>query len=113
MNLYTNGLTYAGTQADAKKLWGKDYKSIEVPTDKSGLINFLNNTFTAPVPTAHTMKQPSSISSVPKTNVLAFSTPYKNIKEAAKEASFKDLGVALVVLLDRLEEAAERVEDVR
>ena len=111
MNLYTNGLTYAGTQADAKKLWGKDYKSIEVPTDKSGLINFLNNTFTAPVPTAHTMTQPEPKTTT-RSTVKAYKSPWGNIKEVAEEASFSELGAALAVVIDRLQDAAESAKKV-
>jgi len=106
MNLYTNGLTYAGTQADARKLWGKDYKSIEIPTDKSGLINYLNNTFSAPVPTAHTMTQPEP-QPTSRSTVQAFKSPWGNIKEVAEQATFSELGAALAVVMDRLQDAAE------
>lgn len=48
MNLYRSktpsGLLWTGTQADAKEAHGgKDFEHIEVPTDKSGLIAFLND----------------------------------------------------------------------
>ena len=44
MRLYktANG-KFAGTQADAKADGGKGWKPLEVPTDKYGLIGFLNN----------------------------------------------------------------------
>lgn len=42
MKLYlANGVTYIGTQADAKRA-DKGFKQVEVPTDKEGLIAFLN-----------------------------------------------------------------------
>ena len=40
MRLYTTGSQWAGTQADAKKL-GK-FVEINVPTDKQGLLEWLN-----------------------------------------------------------------------
>lgn len=44
MKLYlANGL-YVGTQAEAKKL-DRDFTQVEVPTDKEGLINYLNANF--------------------------------------------------------------------
>lgn len=43
MRLYKNSDgVWAGTQADAKKLCGKDYTEVDVPTDKSNLLKFLN-----------------------------------------------------------------------
>lgn len=41
MKLYFAAGQYVGTHADAKKL-DKDFSPIEVPTDKKGLINYLN-----------------------------------------------------------------------
>ena len=43
MKLYknTNGV-WAGTQADARKMCGKDYSTIDVPVDKPNLLKFLN-----------------------------------------------------------------------
>lgn len=43
MILYlSNGCDWTGTQADAKaKQGGKDFETIEVPTDKTGLMAFL------------------------------------------------------------------------
>lgn len=38
--------TYAGTQADAK-LRGKHFEQVEVPTDKEGLISYLNQMLNA------------------------------------------------------------------
>lgn len=43
MKLYLcHGITFAGTQAEAKKL-DKDFIPTEVPTDKESLISYLNN----------------------------------------------------------------------
>ena len=43
MRLYKNSNgVWAGTQADARKYCGKDYQTVDVPTDKPSLLMFLN-----------------------------------------------------------------------
>jgi len=43
MKLYRNSEgVWAGTQADARKMCGKDYTEMDVPTDKPSLLKFLN-----------------------------------------------------------------------
>ena len=43
MRLYKNSNgVWAGTQADARKYCGKDYTTVDVPTDKPNLLGFLN-----------------------------------------------------------------------
>ena len=43
MKLYKNSEgVWAGTQADARKMCGKDYSTVDVPTDKPSLLKFLN-----------------------------------------------------------------------
>ena len=43
MKLYKNSNgVWAGTQADARKYCGKDYQTVDVPTDKPNLLGFLN-----------------------------------------------------------------------
>ena len=43
MKLYRNSNgVWAGTQADARKYCGKDYRTVDVPTDKTNLLEFLN-----------------------------------------------------------------------
>ena len=43
MKLYRNSNgVWAGTQADARKMCGKDYTPVDVPVDKSSLLMFLN-----------------------------------------------------------------------
>ena len=44
MRLYTNDKgAWAGTQADARKDFGKDWREVDVPTNKPDLLAFLNN----------------------------------------------------------------------
>jgi hypothetical protein len=43
MKLYKNSNgVWAGTQADARKMCGKDYSTVDVPVDKPNLLGFLN-----------------------------------------------------------------------
>ena len=43
MKLYKNSEgVWAGTQADARKMCGKTYSTVDVPTDKPNLLAFLN-----------------------------------------------------------------------
>ena len=43
MKLYKNSQgVWAGTQADARKMCGKGYQTVDVPTDKPSLLRFLN-----------------------------------------------------------------------
>ena len=43
MRLYKNSEgVWAGTQADARKMCGKLYQTVDVPTDKPSLLRFLN-----------------------------------------------------------------------
>lgn len=43
MKLYKNSEgVWAGTQADARKMCGKGYHTVDVPTDKPSLLRFLN-----------------------------------------------------------------------
>ena len=43
MKLYRNSKgVWAGTQADARKVCGKDYTTVDVPVDKPSLLRFLN-----------------------------------------------------------------------
>ena len=44
MRLYTNHKgSWVGTQADARKQFGKDWSEVDVPTDKPNLLQFLND----------------------------------------------------------------------
>ncbi len=43
MRLYTNNQgSWVGTQADAKREFGKNWREVDVPTDKPTLLTFLN-----------------------------------------------------------------------
>jgi hypothetical protein len=104
MRLYTNDKgEWVGTQTDARRLFGKDWREVYVPTDKTSLIEFLN--FFA-VGDSHV--KPIDSDSV-RTAVQSNSSnhPWQTIKECAEKASLKDLGVALSVVMNRLDAVAE------
>ena len=105
MKLYTNmKAEWFGTQADAKAA-GVEWWGVNVPTDKPNLIRFLSGkSFNDPTPDTPTAAP------VVHQSTLTKSHPWQTIKECAEQASLRDLGVALAVVMNRLEEAAEREE---
>jgi len=128
MRLYTNRKGgWAGTQADARKAWGKDWIEHEVPTSKQELINFLNtnavggqhgvanavvgNTVENVDPTVFSLahpvhKEPLPVSMKPASQKAH---AWQTIRECAERASIKDLTVALAVYMNRVEELADNV----
>ena len=98
MKLYVNNLgQWVGTQAEAKKIKAK---AVNVPTDKPNLLNFLNENkvcgYITIEPQAPQSKQP----------VYKMHT-WENVRQCAEKASFSDMGYALAVLMNRLEDAAQ------
>ena len=98
MKLYVNNLgQWVGTQAAAKKIKAT---VIDVPTDKPNLLNFLNENKvcgSTPIePQAPQTRQP----------VYKMHT-WENVRQCAEQASFSDMGYALAVLMNRLEDAAQ------
>ena len=50
MRLYKNSNgVWAGTQADARKMCGKGYSTVDVPTDKPNLLSSLTSIRLAPI----------------------------------------------------------------
>jgi hypothetical protein len=123
MKLYrnTNGQWF-GTQADAKAA-GADWQMVNVPTDKPNLLQWLN--MGAPFEhdlcdAEHQQDQPMRWQIERDADGGAHMTPAKQsnitkphawqtIRECAEKADLKDLGVALAVLMNRLDEAADNV----
>ena len=102
MKLYTNvNGEWFGTQADAKA--GKyPWVPVDVPTDKPNLIEWLNSRETQnPV-------EPPKVEASHTSNDKKH--PWQSVREMAEQASLRDLGVALAVVMNRLEEATERDE---
>lgn len=101
MKLYTNDNgEWFGTQALAKQR-SYHWWPVEVPTAKPELIEWLNSRNLVETP-----KVEASHTSNDKQH------PWQSVREMAEQASLRDLGVALAVVMNRLEEAAERDEKV-
>lgn len=102
MKLYTNDHgEWFGTQALAKQR-SYHWWPVEVPTDKPSLIEWLNSRETQnPV-------EPPKVEASHTSNDKKH--PWQSVREMAEQASLRDLGVALAVVMNRLEEAAEREE---
>ena len=103
MKLYTNvNGEWFGTQADAKA--GQyPWVPVDVPTDKPSLLEWLNNR-----KTQNPVEPPETVTQQP----VMKQHPWQSVREMAEQASLRDLGVALAVVMNRLEEAAERDENV-
>ena len=105
MKLYTNDKgEWFGTQADAKA--GQyPWVPVDVPTDKPNLLAWLNN--------RHHIRVEPLIAETSETvtqQPVMKQHPWQSVREMAEQASLRDLGVALAVVMNRLEEAAEREE---
>jgi len=103
MKLYTNDRgQWFGTQALAKQR-SYHWWPVEVPTSKPELIEWLNN-----------RDERKMVDELPKVETPHTSNdkqhPWQSVREMAEQASLRDLGVALAVVMNRLEEAAEREE---
>lgn len=137
MKLYTNNQgEWAGTQADARKRFKNDMRIVEVPTDKPSLLAFLNENQVGSFDALGRKPDDNQLSDMMGGNPLdSFpdaplkfkmsygpdgdvrmskqnpdSHPHRwdTIRECAEKASFKDLGVALAVLMNRLDEVADQ-----
>lgn len=99
MKLYANDSgEWVGTQAEAKKIGATQ---VNVPVDKPSLLAWLNSRKTQnPVETPEPVHQ----------SKLTKPHPWQSVREMAEQASLRDLGVALAVVMNRLEEAAEHEE---
>ena len=104
MKLYTNAKgQWVGTQAEAKTIGAEQ---TEVPTDKPNLLAWLNNRTEA----ANALGLP--VEPVPAPVVTERVTshpqgrphPWVTIRECAEKASLKDLGHALAIYMNRVDE---------
>lgn len=99
MKLYTNDNgEWFGTQALAKQR-SYHWWPVEVPTDKPNLLEWLNNTYAARFKAEPELKNQERFDSC-----LTQPHAWQNIRECAEKASIRDMGVALAVLMNRLEE---------
>ena len=104
MKLYTNvNGEWFGTQADAKA-GQHPWVPVDVPTDKPSLIEWLNNHDASYLLQKPKTEAPETVTQQP----VMKQHPWQSVREMAEQASLRDLGVALAVVMNRLEEAAER-----
>ena len=112
MRLYTNNKgEWTGTQADAKKAWGKDMALVEVPVSKDALMAWLNKCRVVSQSHAEIAERFNTPSEAPQVTRPQYNHPWATIKECAEKASLKDLGVALSVLMNRLDEVADQQKE--
>lgn len=112
MRLYTNNKgEWTGTQADAKKAWGKDMALVDVPVSKEALMKWLNSCRVVSQRHAQIADQFNTPSEAPQVTRPQYNHPWATIKECAEKASLKDLGVALSVLMNRLDEVADQQKE--
>ena len=107
MRLYTTPKgRWAGTQADAKKLGA--YMEYDVPTNKSGLMDFLNrhgvNEYTV-----RGYSKPLEENSQPavKSIVTHRESAWHNINRVAEDAPLSELTTAMNIIMLRIQEHLE------
>ena len=97
---------WAGTQADAKKLGA--YMEYDVPTNKSGLMDFLNrhgvNEYTV-----RGYSEPLEENLQPAVNSIAThrESAWHNINRVAEEAPLSELTTAMNIIMLRIQEYLE------
>lgn len=101
MKLYLTTAGYVGTQAEAKR-FDKDFEQVEVPTDKDGLIKYLNGLHNAVQD-----KHDQLVAASPPPGVFEALVNYSEQTVALDEA------VANAPLAQRLTWAAIAIEDAR
>ena len=107
MRLYMNKQgEWVGTQAEAKKI---DASMVDVPTDKPNLLKWLN-TFTGAIDVA----AKEVIQDKPKTRTVTQKAhAWETIRECAQKASIDDMTVALAILMDRVQDIADKQKETQ
>ena len=116
MKLYTNNRgDWAGTQADARKQFGKERRTIEVPTDKPNLMAFLNqnkvgSSVVQNTPEPDAQAQPEAIQ---PTNKISANPNRYDLMDASDAASLQDLQTVMYRYLMRVDDALDlkRIEN--
>ncbi len=102
MRLYKNTLNqWFGTQSEARSS-GHGWPEVNVPTDKAGLLEWLNSQSEMGILQSQT--QPPAVHQ----STLNKPHRWQTIKQCAEEATFAEMGQALAVLMNRLEDAEDR-----
>lgn len=109
MRLYrTDRGQWYGTQAEARaeaKTYQCNWWAVIVPTDKPGLLEWLNSN-----PDANPHEEPAKAEEPVAHTVMYKPHPWQTIRECAEKASLSDMGIALAVVMNRLEEAEENAK---
>tara|TARA_B110000977_G_scaffold8380_1_gene11231 strand:+ start:70 stop:414 length:345 start_codon:yes stop_codon:yes gene_type:complete len=114
MRLYTTGSQWAGTQADAKKL-GK-FVEINVPTDKQGLLDWLNKMhwndleYMKPVTEPVAPVAEPSAPSEPRNLKGGSWDEYNAVRNHLETCDAKALNTALSIITGRLGDLLEGVK---
>ena len=96
MKLYTNNNgEWAGTQAEAKKNWGKAASTAEVPTIKQELIDFLNENNVGSSSPASTTANSDTVEAVAIKNGNNVTSPLMDVKWATGQPVLLDLNHSL------------------
>jgi len=112
MKLYTDSKgRWAGTQADAKADFGKDYALVEVPVSKDALLKWLNKcqvVSQAHVAVSQAVSNPAPVPE--KTHPQSCSAndlSAYDVRDVVLNCDRKDLGAALGAIISRLHDAVE------
>ena len=106
MKLYTNNSgEWAGTQADAKRNFGKDMAILEVTTDKPTLLQFLNEYQVGGSDVVAAIQQHSP----PSSSYSAIPGNY-DVRDAVKNCDRQHLGQALASIISRLYDEMEELQ---
>jgi len=107
MRLYMNKQgEWVGTQAEAKKI---DASMVDVPVDKPNLHKWLN-TFTGAIDVA----AKEVIQDKPNPGrVTQKAHAWETIRECAQKASIDDMTVALAILMDRVQDIADKQKETQ
>ena len=107
MRLYMNKQgEWVGTQAEAKKIKAE---MVEVPTDKPNLLKWLN-TFTGKIDEA---AEEVIENKTKPGGVTLKAHAWDTIMQCARNASIKDLTMALVVYMDRVHDIADAQKETQ
>tara|TARA_Y100000592_G_C5413462_1_gene289360 strand:- start:648 stop:1025 length:378 start_codon:yes stop_codon:yes gene_type:complete len=125
MRLYTNNKgEWTGTQADAKKAWGKDMALVEVPVSKDALMKWLNKCrvvsqshaeiaeqFNTPTPddNARLYITPKGSSALSRSATSIDELNQYDVHDVVLNCDRKHLGSALSAIINRLHDEVDEV----
>lgn len=111
MKLYAQNGKWVGTQADAKREFGITARDVDgcacdVPTDKQGLLDWLNENAIGKRPNTHEWDTTPIADKAPTPTGYCSANPTKwDIADAARVADMKHLTQAIAIWMTRLDDA--------